>query len=295
MGGVRVTVLLFAVCGLFPSLLTAGTVAVTVSVAPQAHMVKAIGGDRVSVDAMVRSGQSAHTFSPSPRQMMALSDARIYVKVGHPEYVFERRYLERLAELDHEVRVVNMAHGTDLRTLEEHAHGDGRGRHQHEGGETDPHLWVSPRIMRATADRIAEALIAEDPAGEADYRAGLSRFHRQLDELDSELRETLDGLQRRMFLVNHPAWGYFADEYGLQQRAIESEGKDASPAQLAALIERTRADDVKAIFVQTGFSKRGALLIARELDISVISLDPMAEDWPGTLRSFARALREFNG
>lgn len=280
--------LLLALAG---TAIAAQPVPVTVSVPAQAYFVHAIGGDRVKVETMVSTGQSTHNFSPSPRQLRSLEDARIYVKVGHPEYLFEYQFVQLLERRSETVRVVDMAEGVDFRDLEAHGGHDRHGHDAH-GGDTDPHLWVSPAIVRAAAPRIAEALIAVDPAGDAVYRDRLQAFLDEVEALDQEIRQRLDGLQRRVFLVNHPAWGYFADDYGLKQMAIEVEGKDPTPAQLARFIERARGEGVRIVFVQSGFSRRSAEVIARELDIAIVEMDPMHEDWADNLRAFSRALQE---
>lgn len=279
-------VVLFATVPVF-----AGPLPVTVSVAPQAYVVEAIGGERVTVQVMVDPGQSAHTFSPSPRRLVALSDTRLYVKVGHPEYAYERRFLERLHDGGREVTVVSMVEDVELRELEDHHHD----HDHHVHGETDPHVWVSPRVMRRTAERIAEALIALDPEGRDVFEQGLEDLLAEIDALDAEIRDTLSSLERRVFLVNHPAWGYFADDYRLVQLAIESEGKDSGPAQLAALIEEARELGIGVVFVQPGFASRGADVIARELGGRTVKVDPMARDWPATLRIMASALAEAEG
>ncbi len=284
--------LLLAICG--PALAVT-PVPVTVSVPPQADIVAAIGGDRVRVQSMVSPGQSTHSFSPSPRQLRALEDARVYVKVGHPEYVFEYQFLQVLEGRGEQVRVVDMAEGVDFRPLEAHGHEHGHDHdhgHGHAHGDTDPHLWVSPAIVRAAAPRIAEALAATDPEGEALYRERLRQFLGELDALDQEIRQRLDGLEQRVFLVNHPAWGYFADDYGLEQMAIEVDGKNPTPAQLTRFIERARSEGVEAVFVQPGFSRRSADVIARELGITIVEMDPMRRDWADGLRAFSRALAD---
>ncbi|MCC5811160.1 MAG: zinc ABC transporter substrate-binding protein [Ectothiorhodospiraceae bacterium] len=270
-------------------------VPVAVSVPPQASLVQAIGGDRVSVQSMVSPGQSTHTFAPSPRQLRAMEDAQLYVKVGHPEYRFEHQFMQVLEGRGDRVVVIDSAEGVALRELEGHHHDHGHAhghRHDHDHGDTDPHLWVSPSIMRNVAVRVAEALAALDPEGEAHYRQGLEDFLGALDTVDAELRDTLSGLQRRTFLVNHPAWGYFADDYDLRQMSIEVDGKEPTPAQLGRFIERARAKEVRLILVQPGFSRRSADVIARELDIDVVEMDPMAEDWLGNLRRMGAVLRE---
>ncbi len=275
-------------------------VPVAVSVPPQASLVQTIGGDRVSVQSMISPGQSTHTFAPSPRQLRAMEDARLYVKVGHPEYRFEYQFVQMLESRGDRVVVIDSAEGVELRELEAHHHEHGHehgDEHRHHGhdhahGDTDPHLWVSPSIMRGVAVRVADALKTLDPDGEAQYAEGLERLLLELERVDSELRETFAGLDRRVFLVNHPAWGYFADDYGLIQMSIEVDGKEPTPAQLGRFIERARAEGVRTILVQPGFSRRSADVIARELDIRVVEMDPMAEDWIDNLRRMGTVLAE---
>ncbi|WP_290647855.1 zinc ABC transporter substrate-binding protein [Aquisalimonas sp.] len=266
-----------------------GALPVTVSVPPQGYLVEAIGGERVDVSIMIEPGRSPHTFSLSPRRMMALDDAQVYFKVGHPDLAFEQRFLNHVEGQGRGVRIVALSEGVDLVRLdEEHDH-------DHSHGETDPHLWVSPRIMRAAAERVADALIDADPDGEADYRAGLERFITDVDALDEEIRSRFEPLERRRFVVNHPAWGYFARDYDMEQVAIESGGRDPSPAELARFIEAAKAEDVRVIFVQKGFSQRGAKTIAQEIEAVVKTVDPLAEDWPDTLRRMSEAIHEALG
>ncbi|MFV8834660.1 zinc ABC transporter substrate-binding protein [Aquisalimonas sp.] len=262
-------------------------VPVTVSVPPQAYLVEAIGGDRVEVSIMIEPGQSPHTFSLSPRRMMALDDARVYFKVGHPDLAFERRFVQHVQDARRDVRVVDLADGVELMAMDDHAD-----HHDHSHGETDPHLWVSPRIMRSAAERVADALTEVDPDGAEHYRAGLQQFQSDVDALDDELQTLFGQLERRRFVVNHPAWGYLARDYGLEQVAIESGGRDPSPAELARFIDAAKDEGIDVIFVQRGFSERSANTIAREIDAVVKVADPLAQDWLKNLREIGAAIRE---
>ncbi|QIT56433.1 zinc ABC transporter solute-binding protein [Aquisalimonas sp. 2447] len=282
-----------AVLFLFPAVAVA-KVPVTVSVPPQAQLVEAIGGDRVDVSVMIQPGQSPHTFSLSPRQLMALDDGRIYFKVGHPDLAFEHRFLRHVEEQDRSVEIVDLSSGVELMAMEDHDHdhdhhGDGDA---HDHGETDPHLWVSPAIMRRAAEPLTEALVAVDPEGEEEYRQRLEAFLDDLDALDASIRDRFQGLEQRRFVVNHPAWGYFAREYDLEQVAIESGGRDPSPAQLARFIEQAKDEGVRVVFVQQGFSERSARVIAGEIDAVVRTADPLARDWIQNLDEVAAAIHE---
>jgi zinc transport system substrate-binding protein len=142
------------------------------------------------------------------------------------------------------------------------------------------------------AANIAGALAAADPAHAAVYRENLHRFEGEIEALDRFIHSRLDTLPRRRFWVYHPAWGYFAAEYGLEQIALEEEGKEAGPARLVEWVERARREGVRTLFVQQGFSDKSARLIAGEIGARLVVLDPLAYDWPDNLRRVTAALEE---
>jgi zinc transport system substrate-binding protein len=257
---------------------------VAVSVPPQAYFVKRIGGKRVSVNVLIPPGASHETYAPSPKQMVEASRARLYVKVGHPQFLFEHRYIEPFLRQRPEMVVVNMSEGVEFLNLPGHAH-EGTAPTASEG--SDPHVWLAPYTVRVAAGNIARALARIDPQHAAEYQAGLARFVADLDRLDQEIRRLLSAVKRRTFMVYHPAWGYFARQYGLEQLAIETAGKEPSPGQLMALVRQARQQGIKAVFVQKGFATKGAEALARELGGEVIELDPLARDWLANMRETA--------
>lgn len=271
---------------------------VVVTVPPQAYLVERIGGERVETEVMMPSGSSEETFSPSPRQMVALSRADVYVLVGHPAFLIERRHVLPALERNPRVAVVDMAAAMDVHEGGERAEAEAGAHpgHEHGGGGGDPHVWTAPRLMRTAGETIAAALTDLDPAGAPLYRARLASFLAELDALDEEIRRELSTLPRRRFLVTHPAWGHFAAQYGLEQVAIESDGKDPSAARLVALVEEARAEGLRVVFSQRGFPENAARAIAHEVGGRVVTLDPLAPDWLGntrkTARTLASALRE---
>ena len=109
----------------------------------------------------------------------------------------------------------------------------------------------------------------------------------KIDELDTELTSVFAGKQGLQFMVFHPAWGYFALAYGLEQVPVEVEGKDPKPAQLKALIDQAKKTGIQVIFVQPQFSTKSAALIAREIGGQVVFADPLAQDWSANLREVA--------
>lgn len=92
------------------------------------------------------------------------------------------------------------------------------------------------------------------------------------------------------FLIYHPALSYFAKDYGVKQISIEEGGKEPSPAHLQELIRTCRENQVRIIFVQQEFDVRNAELIAKELGVQVVSINPLSYHWKEEMLKVARAL-----
>lgn len=259
---------------------------VVVSVPPQAYFVERIGGDRVRVEVMIPPGYSHVDYPLTPRTTLALSRAALYVKVGHPGFEFERQHVDPFLERNPAIRVVDMSRGM---TLLEGGHEEHEG-HSHTAG--DPHVWVAPATVAVAARNIAAALERADPAHAGEYRANLGAFLADIDRLDREIRARLADRRSRKFIVYHPDWGYFAEQYGLEQIAIESGGKEPSARRLIQLIELARREEVKVVFVQGGFPRKSAQVIAEAVGGEVLTADPQRRDWLDNLRQVAADLSE---
>lgn len=261
---------------------------VAVSVPPQAYFVERIGGDRVAVEVMIPPGFSHVDYPLTPRQMAALADTDLYVKVGHPAFDYERRYIDPWLLQAPRVRIVDMSQGMRLLEGEEEHAED----HEHDHGDGDPHVWVAPDTVAVAARNIARALEVADPAGAPVYRANLGAFLEEIRQLDREIRAGLAEAQSRKFMVYHPEWGYFARQYGLEQIAIEAEGKEPSAARMIRLIDRARGERVRVVFIEGGFPRKSAQVIADAVGGRVVVADPQQKDWPNNLRRVAAAFRE---
>ncbi|MGD2020689.1 MAG: zinc ABC transporter substrate-binding protein [Thiohalocapsa sp.] len=261
---------------------------VFVSVLPLATFAERIGGERVAVRAMVQPGHSPATYEPTPRQITALADADLYLRVGVP---FEDAWMQRISATNPDMPVVDLRDGLTLRPQAAHTHDHGDGaRHQQEGPRMDAHVWTSPRLVRQMAETIRAALTELDPAGAETYAANLAALDAALAALDAALQEQMGGLENRSFLVYHPAWGYFADAYGLSQVPIEYEGKEPGARRLTALIEQAQKNNARVILVQPQFDQRAAGQVARAIGGRVETVDPLSPDYFATLRRLAEIL-----
>lgn len=262
-------------------------VRVCVSILPQAFVVERIGGERVAVEVLVGPGQSPHTYEPTPAQMVALERADIYFRIGVP---FEDALMDRIERTMPDLQIVDLRNGITLLPLADHDHGPGEecaGEH----GRLDPHTWLDPGLVAVQARTVAEALSQLDPDGVASYRSNVAALLGDLARVDAEVREVLEPVRGERMLVFHPAFGYFARAYGLEQVAIEVEGKEPGPRQLQRMVEQAAERRVNAIFVQPEFARTAAEAVAREIGVEVISIDPLARDYLENLREMAGTVR----
>lgn len=254
---------------------SAGPVKVFVSVAPQKYFVERVGGNRVQVFVLIPPGADPHTFEPHPADMVELARASAWFTIGVP---FEENLLTRISSANPELAVIRTEEGIE--------------RTQSGGEGPDPHIWLSPRRVKRQAENILAGLIQADPAGERVYRANARRFQAELDALDREFRTLFAPVRGKTFLVYHPSWGYLADDYGLNQAAIEVGGKEPRGADLARLIRLAREKKIRVVFVDPRFSSRSASTIASSIGARLVEADPLAADWADNLRKVARAFRQ---
>jgi zinc transport system substrate-binding protein len=200
--------------------------------------------------------------------------------------------MQRIAAINPDMRIVDVRQGIALRQVDQPPGANPLPMGQ---GRADPHVWTSPPLVKLMAQNIRDALSEIDPAHRDEFFANNRAFAADLDRLDRDIRASLEGIGTRSFMVFHPAWGYFADTYGLKQVPIETGGKEPGARTLAQVIELGRREHVKAIFVQTQFSRRTAETIARAIGARVVAVDPLAEDYLNNLRRvalrFAEAMR----
>jgi len=296
----------------------ADKISVFVSIVPQQYFVQQIGKELVDVQVMVQPGASPATYEPKPKQMADLSKTKIYFTIGVP---YENAWLDKITEANPDMKVVHTDDGIEKLAMTAHHHHDEQEAEHHEGehdqekdghheaghdqekkehhddaahhedhhdhGGLDPHIWLSPALVKIQARTIMEALQEADSAHRDIYEDNFKTFIEEIDELDAHLKQIFAEKKGMQFMVFHPVWAYLAQDYGLKQVPIEVEGKDPKPAQLKELIEHAMENGIKVVFVQPQFSTKSAELIAREIDGQVVFADPLAEDWIANLRQVA--------
>ncbi len=258
---------------------------ITVSIEPLRYVAEAIAGDKYRVQTLMPQGASPETYEPSPKRMMALNDSRLVMRVG--TLGFEKTKLPQMVKSAKDVALVDLSQGIEL--IESN--------HKHDGEELesgDPHVWMSTRNLQVMAANACRALCAADSANASYYKERLTAFTKEMQSLQSELSTLLQSEKGKAFLIYHPALGYFAKEYGLQQLAVEHDGKEASAQYLQALVDACRAKGVRTVFVSKEHNGRTAQQAAQAIGAKVTTINPLDYHVKEQMRLIATSLKNEN-
>ncbi|MCG8342556.1 MAG: zinc ABC transporter substrate-binding protein [Chlorobiales bacterium] len=269
-------------------------VPVVTSIVPLSFFVERVGGDYVDVTVMVPPGANPHTYEPTPSQMVALGGAGLFVKAGSG-IEFELDWMKKFSALNPDMVVCNASEGFSGIEISTHGHSHGHDHdhdHGHRHGSIDPHFWMSPRNGILAARNIERTLAQVDPLHAAEYAENRKKLEAELDQLTQEISRKLDGMKNRAFMVFHPAWGYFAEEFNLKQIAVEKEGKELTPKTMQEVIRQAKRLGIRVVFVSPAFSSLQAETIAREIGGVIQPVDPLSGDYINNLRQAAEAFAE---
>lgn len=266
---------------------------VTVSILPQEYFVQRIVGDKYKINVMIPPGHSPATYEPTPREMKAVSESILYFRIGF--IAFEKAWMDKIVSLNKGMKIVDTSKGVTLiRGMSHHSHeeSEAEGLHHHDHGGIDPHIWLSPSAVKVQVKNILDAFIETDPDGRTIYEKNYREFVQDIDRLQKENEAILQPLKGKKFMVYHPAWSYFAREYGLIQFPIEIEGKSPGAADLKKIIDIAKQEDIRVIFVQQQFDANSARAVAKEINGNVIAMDPLAPDWLDNMKKIALTFKE---
>jgi zinc transport system substrate-binding protein len=242
---------------------------------------------------MVPPGANAHAYEPKPLQMTLLSKAKAYFAIGME---FEGPWLPKFAELSKNMIIVHTDSGIQKLPMTEDSDHDGdhftNANTPDKNSGVDPHIWLSPKLVKQQALCITKALVTIDPTHTSQYTQNTIQLLVAMDSLEKKILTILpcDSLatgQKKAFLVFHPTWGYFAKDFCLKQVSIEVNGKEPSPQTMKAIIDTAKQYGIKTVFAQPEYSKKTAEVLAQELGGKVVIADALAYDWANNLLTVA--------
>ena len=253
------------------------------SILPLQYFTDQITGKTFTCEVMVPPGVGPETYNPTPRQMAEMSKAGAYFANGF--LGFEEAYLDKFQSINPDLTFINTSTGVNLIHAEGHIHGD----IQHEKG-VDPHTWSSPDGAKIIARNIFDGMVKIDPANKEKFQANLDKLLAKIDSVDQAVKSILTNIPSRTFMVFHPALGYYARQYGLEQLSIEFEGKVPTPRHVQNIVLQAKAHKIAYVMIQREFDVENAEIISNETGSKIIQIDPLAYDWPNEMISLARKM-----
>ena len=264
---------------------------IAVGIPPQQWFVSQIGGEKIQSMALAGPGQNHHNYEPSPRQIQNLSSAHAWILSG-AEY--EISLLPKVAAIFPNLLIVDGTEGVHFRTMEDHEHNNNHrdlAEHDHSSLEIDRHSWLGREPAKIMAVHIRDTLSFVDSGNEAFYHENCEALIKLIDKEFDSLKVELAPLKGNTVFVYHPSFGYFLDEFGIFQDAVEEGGKEPSPRQLNNLMAKLNEEKPTAIFVQAQFPVNAAKTLAAATGAELIELDPLAENWLENIKLMGQTLK----
>lgn len=237
---------------------------------PQYDFARIIAGEYADVKYLLPAGTEAHSYEPTPKDMVALLKADIFLYTGELMEPWTVNIVNNMKEEN--VLVVDLSENITLLTCEDH-------NHEAEDGNNkayDPHYWTDPNMAIIMVDSIADAFIATDFANSDEYLKNANKLKEDLRSLDKKIRETISKTKSKTILSGgHFAFGYFAKQYGLDHLSPYTgfaPNAEPTPQSIKALIQAINTTKSKVIFHEELIDPKVAEVIAEETGVEMLLL-----------------------
>ncbi len=256
---------------------------VAVALVPQASFVKAVAGDLVDIAIMIPAGKSPGNYEPTPQEMERFSRSSVYFAIGIPTE--KASILPKTKDLNPKLKIISM--NDEVKKVYP--------EREFAPGKRDGHIWLSPKRAKVMVEIIARELSLLDPQNKAVFATNAKKYIDQLDQLDQRIKTSLSKLTNKIFIVYHPAFGYFADDYGLTMLALEKDGKDITASDLGKIVDEAKQKKIKVVFYQAEIDSQQTKAFAESIGGHAEQVAPLAADYINNLdktaQTFAKIMK----
>lgn len=202
-----------------------------------------VAGDHLRVSSITRVGAEVHGYDPTPGDVARARRADLVLDNGLGLETWFAQFVDGL-DAPHVV----VSEGVDVLDITGDAY----------AGRPNPHAWMSPVEAQTYVTNIADAFADLDPTHAADYRANAAAYATELQQVHDELTTALAAVPpaQRALVTCEGAFSYLARDAGLTEHYIwpVNAEQQATPRQIAAVIDAVRADHVPAVFCESTVS-----------------------------------------
>lgn len=265
-------VLLCAACGI-PAV-DPDRVSVVATLFPQYDIARSIAGDRADVTLLLDFGVDAHSYDPTPADLVRIARADLFIYTGDGMEMWAAKLLQS-ADVQKAIKSGSLS----VLDLSQHAelvctHGHAHDHSEHDHGEYDPHIWTSIGNAERMSLAIADALAAIDASGREEYRVNCKAYCASLHSLAAEYRMLSPRLDTGYFGGSF-AFAYLFDELGLHHMSV-FEGcashAEASAGDISAIVTAMRESGAKYVLYDSPAEEKIARTVAAETGAELLRL-----------------------
>jgi zinc transport system substrate-binding protein len=245
-----------------------GTLVVTIL--PLKYLVNEITDSDFEVKALVPPGASLETYEPTPQQIVDVEQSQALFTTGLID--FENMLVDNLKSGAGQ-KVQPLSTGIELLKNDcGHHHGK-----PDDLTGVDPHIWMSPKELIVVSRNIYRSIALLYPDSSR-YYTNYQNLIGKLERLDAQISEQIAHSGVRSFIIYHPALTYYAHRYGLEQIAIEQEGKEPSATHIRDIIDRAKRLNIRHIIYQRQLNEATVKTIAADINADIITIDQLQEN-----------------
>ena len=254
-------------------------ITVTTTIYPLYSIAKEVGADKINLQNLIPFGVEAHGFDPTPSDMAKLSKSDIFITSRD----FMEPWKDKIVKsLKIEEKVFDMSEHVKLRTIQEEEdeqHEDEKGhkhKHDHEHEGIAPHYWVSLNNYILMTEAITKLFIEKDSANKDFYIQNSNNYLAKVKALKEKYDLSMATCTNKKILVNHDAFGYFADDYEVKQYSISGMSPEDKPSakQISELINLVKNEKINTVFFEEFASPKVAQTIAKASNVKIDTLKP---------------------
>ena len=223
---------------------------------------------------ILKPGTDLHSFEPSPKDIITIENADIFIYTGGESDEWVNKLLSTLKNPpSHIFKLMENINNHDIHencTAEDHNHDI----HRH---EVDEHVWTSPTNSLELIDKLVIKLSDCNPANANSYRANATIYKNEIIKAKNEIENILKTKETKLLVMGDRfPLKYFAQEFNLEYQAAFggcSSAVEVSPATIVQLVKTIKDKELPAVFTIEMSNRRIAQTIADSAGVKILELN----------------------